>query len=146
MGISEGYRINTPDASTSLLIATQASAYKDQVSKIITDELKGMDLFVEVLDITQLDCKKHNEYDAYIFLHTWEMYKVPEALSQFLNNCKVEKNSFFISTSGDGNLILEGVDGITSASVLLDAEKDANKALEWLRLQLDRAWCQMKEN
>ena len=136
MGVVEGYQLNNSKAPKTLLIATQDSPYKNKVTRLIAEGIGDLDFFVKVVDVTQLDCGQHGGFNAYIFLHTWEMNKPPSQLSTFYSSCNVRDSSFYICTSGDGGHRLEGVDGISSASIILNAEKDAESALVWLRKQL----------
>jgi hypothetical protein len=133
MGVAHSYQVNDKKSTYSLLITTQNSEYKDKVTQRITESLKGMDVYVKVIDQTKFSNILPKNYDAFIFLHTWEMWKAPKNIQEFLSQDEIQHKSFVISTSGGGDLFHEGIDGITSASIILDAETDADKAIVWTK-------------
>lgn len=132
MGVSQPYTINDSTLSKKLLVITQQSEYKDDVTRQITDALNGTDIFVSVVDITAMHRVYTKEFDAFLIIHTYEMWKPPSQVSQFLKETTNRDNIYIIATSGGGDLLSEGVDGISSASVLESAPKDVSKALRWI--------------
>ncbi len=135
MGIVNAYSVNKSTIENKLLIATQKSEYKDKVTAYITDQYFGKDIYISVIDVTDLDASVLRQYDAFIIIHTYEMWLPPEQVRSFLSLEGSGENIFVLSTSGDGNLIPEGVDGITSASIILDADNDAEKIITWINNQ-----------
>ncbi len=133
MGVAQSYQVNDKQSTYSLLITTQKSEYKEKVTHRITDRLKGMDVYVKVIDQTEFSDILPGNYDAFIFLHTWEMWKAPKNIQAFLTLDDIQYKTFVVSTSGGGDLFHEGIDGITSASIILDAENDADKAILWTK-------------
>jgi len=132
MGVVERYTINSPKLENKLLIATQQSEYKDEITQTITSLLKDKNVYISVIDVTELNKSLINEFDAFILIHTYEMSRPPIMVNQFLENQELKNKVFTISTSGSGDLQIEGVDGFSSASVILDSQKEANLALEWI--------------
>ena len=132
MGIADSYEINDKKSTYSLLITTQKSDYKDKVTQKITDGLRGKDIYVKVIDQTKLFNILPEEYDAFIFLHTWEMWKAPHNISELIHQADMKDKTFVVSTSGGGELYHDGINGISSASIILDAEADAAKVHDWI--------------
>ena len=133
MGVAQSYQVNDKQSTNSLLIITQKSEYKDKVTNRITDRLKGADVYVKVIDQTKFTDILPENYDAFIFLHTWEMWRAPKNIQAFINLDNIQQKTFVVSTSGGGDLFHEGIDGITSASIILDADYDADQAIEWTK-------------
>jgi len=134
MDVVESYEINEPTAEHSILIATQGSTYKNEVTKLIVEDVGALDLFVKVIDVTKLSGEQAGQYDAYVIIHTIEMYKAPKPALDFAE--KVPKSKLLgIATSGDGIYHMEGVDGVTSASVILDSRAHADEAVHWIKNQ-----------
>jgi len=135
MGVKDGFTVNKPTIENKLLLATQQSEYKDKVTQLVADHFIGKDIYISVIDVTQLNQSLINDYQAFVIIHTYEMWNPPKQVVSFLQSEDIKNKVFTVSTSGDGNLIPENVDGITSASIILDAEKDANKVIEWINDQ-----------
>jgi len=135
MGVAESYTVNNPMLKDKLLIATQQSEYKDKVTKSISDYYQGKDLFVSVIDVTELDASLLDKYDAFVILHTCQMWKPPKKVRSFLKHKNEKSKIFTVCTSGPGDLRTEGVDGVSSASVLYEAKNDALKTIEWINKQ-----------
>lgn len=137
MGICQAQTVNDRTARNSLLIASQQSEYKDQLTEQLINRLMDQDIYIELIDISDLSQIDKNEYDAYVLLHTWEMYKAPTSITTFtkrVDNSKV----FIVGTSGGGDLLLEGVDGISSASVLNTLDSDLRNIMNWLEVHLPK--------
>jgi len=136
MGIVDAYTVNKPTIENKLLIATQKSEYKDKVTQYITEYYFGKNIYISVIDITDMDQVDKEQYGAFVIIHTYEMWMPPENVRSFLNDNEIRNKVFTVSTSGDGHLIPEGVDGVTSASIIMDTQKDAEKVIKWINNQL----------
>lgn len=131
MGICESEIVNEKKtADARLLIASQQSAYKDQLSDQIIEGLEEENIYIELIDLTNLNPNYSAEFDAIIIIHTWEMNKPPSEVEKILNSLDSNK-VFTITTSGSGYETIAGVDGISSASRIVDVESDASKAITW---------------
>ena len=135
MGVTESFTINSPEIEHKLLIATQKSEYKDKVTQYLIDQLIDENIHILVIDVTELKGDFINKFDAILILHTYEMGRPPKQLTAFIANNEISDNVFTVSTSGQGDIRLEGVDGISSASIITDVENEAVKALEWINNQ-----------
>ncbi len=132
MGVAESKSINDPTLEHRLLLVTQQSEYKDALTKRIAKHFRGKDIHISIIDVTELAEADVAHYQRYVIMHTHIMWKPPRPVVEFLKDETVKQKVFTVSTSGDGNLIPKGVDGITSASIMLDAEKDAKRVISWI--------------
>jgi len=122
---------NSLNAQYSILIASQGSKYKNKLTKKLIDEISETDRFIRVIDVDALSQEERN-YDAYIIIHTWEIYKAPASVSEFVSKSKHKKSIYTICTSGSGDGLIEGIDGMSSASLLTDIEMLTENTVLWL--------------
>lgn len=132
MGIVESYTINAIDSDDSVLIATQGSEFKDELTLKLIEHLGSTNTFIKVVDVTNLMEEKVEGYDAVIIMHSWEMWSTPSEVRSFLNTVGEKDKIYCIGTSGSGDLELEGVDGISSASEIINIDYILKKTLLWL--------------
>jgi len=135
MGVADSNSINQPTLEYKLLLITQKSEYKDAVTKNIASYFKGKDIYISIIDVTEMAEVDLDNFQRFVIIHTYEMWKPPKQIVAFLEKENIKNKVFTVSTSGDGNLIPEGVDGVTSASVITDAEEDAQEVIEWIKTQ-----------
>ena len=132
MGEADPIMINSSTLDNKLLVATQQSEYKDEITKKITDHFIGKDIFISVVDVTKLEKISRSHFDAFVIIHTNERWRPPYEVKVFLDETKDSNNIFLVSTSGEGDLITEGIDGITSASELIDVQEDVDTTINWI--------------
>ena len=131
MEVAENQEVGNANAALKVLIATQGSEYKNQlVAAIVTDE---SDVYFKVIDVSQLDEVQYEAWDAFVVMHTWEVWEPEPNAAKFLEEYKDAMNVFVVSTSGGGDLMIDGVNGISGASSLTDVKKDAETVRTWLR-------------
>lgn len=104
-----------------VLIATQATPYKEAVTAGLTEHLKGKSVVVEVIDITDLDKVEPAKWQAIVLMHTWEMERPPAAVQDFVDRLPSREKLVVHTTSAEGDIKLEGVDAISGASNVVDA-------------------------
>lgn len=132
MDKAEEYQINASSADYSLLIATQGSEYKNSVTESIVEALSPEGIYINVIDVHNLKNQDPNDYNGIVIIHTIEMYKAPKCATEFV--AKTDRSKIFaLATSGDGEYKMENVDGITSASPILDSKKHASQIVKWYR-------------
>ncbi len=115
---AKAFEVNTPESSRTLLIATQGSEFKDSIVTGIVEHFKVDDLYINVIDIHELDRTDPYMWDAICLIHTWEYSQPPEAIENFLDNNQGMDRIVILTTSGDGRYKMKGVDALTGASVL----------------------------
>ncbi|PRX54634.1 hypothetical protein [Flagellimonas meridianipacifica] len=120
MDVAAERTINDPSLSRKLVIATQGSRFKDQVTKTIVDHYASDSVFIRVLDVSKLPEIDMEEYEAMVLMHTWENWKPPIPVKTFMDNLdeKEQKKIVVLTTSGNGKYKMENVDAITGESDL----------------------------
>lgn len=117
MDVAESFEVNTSVQHQKLLIATQGSDFKDEVTKIVIDHFKNDSIAIKVVDISALETIEPSDYNALLLIHTWENWKPPSAIKTFINRTEAYKNKIVvITTSGEGSYKMVDVDAITGES------------------------------
>jgi len=127
-----GFEINSPDLSTKILIATQKSTYKDTLVTTLINDIKSPKTYIKVIDVNDLKRNETALFDAVIIIHTWEMWKVPKSVSKFVSEKSESDDLYIIGTSGSGDLKIEGIDGVSSASMINNIDLKVNQIRAWL--------------
>jgi len=118
--------VGRPDARERVLIATQGSAFKDAVVRGVIARLEPRGAYVKVVDVSALPDVREAEWNAIVVLHTWEMDKPPRPVAAFVDASKAREKLVVLTTSGNGERKLGGVDAISTASstVVVPAKVD----------------------
>jgi len=120
MDVAESFEINTPDLKHRVLIATQGSEFKDTVVAGIVDYLKQRHAYIKVIDVAALPQVNEDKWNAVVVIHTWENWKPQADAKAYLERVKDLNKVIVLTTSGNGDYKIEGVNAITSASVMTD--------------------------
>ncbi|MFT5314152.1 MAG: hypothetical protein ACI8Z9_002651 [Paraglaciecola sp.] len=123
MDIAPAITVTVPDAKHHLLIATQGSTYKNNVVEGVIKAAKLRQMTVQVIDVSALSTVDVGDWSAMVILHTWESWEPQMDAKLFAQRHTGQNNIIFLSTSGQGDLAIPGVDAITSASSLADVPK-----------------------
>lgn len=119
MNIAEEFEVNSPNYSKKLLIATQGSNFKDEVTKGVVNYYKKDSVYIKVIDVTALAGIDPARYNAILVIHTWENWKPPSDVEFFINRTRDIQNKIIVlTTSGKGSYKMEDVDAITGESKL----------------------------
>ncbi len=132
----EAYEIYPEDYTERVLIATQGSKYKNSLVERVVEDLQQKPVGIKVMDVTELSSIDPNDWKAIIIIHTWEIYEPPAAVSTFIDTSYDANKMFVVATSGDGNNQIEGVDGITGASMLEEVPEHAEAILQFIYKRL----------
>lgn len=138
MSAARTYEVNDPRSSPRILIATQGSEFKDAVVTGVVEPLRARAAYVKVMDVSSLPGVDVGEWDAVALLHTWEMRKPPKEVRAFVDRVRGSGKLVVLTTSGAGDFKIDGVDAISSASVVADAPARAGDILAKLDAILDR--------
>lgn len=133
MGIIYPYEINNKECKTSVLIATQESIYKDQLTCSLIDGIADDDMYLKVIDITGLNRINQGDFDVIFIIHTWEMWRPPSIIKSFISTLEDKSKIYTIGTSGAGDLTISGVDGVSAASEINNTIYVVGKAVQWFR-------------
>lgn len=114
------FEINDANLENRILIATQGSVYKNQVVADIISSFYYDSIYIKVIDATELNKEVVKDWDAMVILHTWEIGVPPQAVADFVEKVEVRTKLIVVSTSGSGEEYMEGIDGISSASLMYE--------------------------
>lgn len=119
MEVAQEFEMNSPDLNHKLIIATQGSEFKNEITKGIVNYYEKDSVFIKVIDITFLADVDPAEYSAIVLIHTWEHFQPPKDVEIFINRTKEIKDKIIVlTTSENGNFKMGGVDAITGESIL----------------------------
>ncbi|MDC6389060.1 hypothetical protein PP182_10240 [Maribacter sp. PR1] len=121
MDLVEPYEVKTPGLEKKLLIAAQGSDFKDKVVKGIVDRYSMDSIYIQVIDIKDLQRINPKDYDALLIVHTWENWKPPVTVKIFIERTdNYQDRIVVLTTSGEGSYKMKGVDAITGESIIKD--------------------------
>ncbi|MFT6087244.1 MAG: hypothetical protein ACI9DS_001864 [Glaciecola sp.] len=124
MDFIPSYSVQSDNPKRKLLIATQGSEYKNALVAGIIDAVKNRPVDVQVIDVSALPDVNIDEWSAIIILHTWENWQPQKDAMLFIDRNPDLANIIVLTTSGQGDLKMEAIDAITSASDISNIEKD----------------------
>lgn len=131
MSIIDTQVISSKMAEHKILVASQGSDFKNVLLDSLLQRISSPDRYIKVTDATKASLEELN-YDAYILIHTWEIYHPPACITFLLQQIDEHESVFSISTSGSGHLQLPEIDGISGASVLTNIEPMIDSTSTWL--------------
>jgi hypothetical protein len=138
MSIARAFEVNDPRSAPRILIATQGSEFKDAVVAAVVKRLRTRAAYVKVVDVSALASLDDAAWHAIVILHTWEMRKPPAPVQAFVDRARGSGKLVVLTTSGGGDFRIEGVDAISSASVVADAQSRSEEILARLDAILSR--------
>lgn len=118
MSAARPFEVNDPLSSPRVLIATQGSQFKDAVVAGLVDHLKTRAAYIKVIDVSALPGVDAGEWNAIVLIHTWEMRKPPKEVTAFVERASSSGKLVVLTTSGAGTFKMDGVDAISSASIV----------------------------
>lgn len=134
---AESYTVNDATLSTSVIIATQGSEFKDLLTKKIVAHYKPMSVYLEVIDVSKLYALAPEKHNAIVIMHTWEYGEAPQDVKLFLkNNAAFIPKIIVVTTSGDGDAHNKDIDAITGESNLETVNTMAGEIIEKIDLIL----------
>jgi hypothetical protein len=116
MSVAASFEVSGPLAGPHVLIATQGSKFKNQVVEGVVADMTSRGIAVTVVDVSALDSTVEDVWDVILVIHTWEMRKPPTPVQDFVDRVQNKDRLVVLTTSGDGNFRLQGVDAISAAS------------------------------
>ncbi len=136
---ARAFEVNVPELEQKLLIATQGSEFKDAITNSIVNHYKSDSIFIKVIDVSSLVEIQPEDYTAIVVLHTWENWKAPFVVRQFVEKTSGHSDKMIIlTTSGEGTYRISGVvDALTGESNLEEASDFADKIIARLEPLID---------
>lgn len=131
------FKIGSDDAPQSLLIAYQGSNYKNNLTAKLCTHYSTSDVVIMGIDVEKLSEINPTDWTAILVLHTWEIWRAPEAVATFHKRTSEASNIVYFTTSGDGQYHFDDVDAVTSASIIEDLDQDAQNVIVRLEAIID---------
>jgi len=138
MDIAVAFEVNTPEREPRVLIATQGSEFKDAVVAGVVTHLKQKNAYIKVIDVTALSQVSEDRWNAVVVIHTWENLKPQADAKAYLERINDLGKVIVLTTSGRGSSKIEGVNAISSASVMTDVSARTMDVTNRLDLILER--------
>ncbi|MEW7289978.1 hypothetical protein [Aquimarina sp. 2304DJ70-9] len=136
---AQQFEVNSKELTQKLLIATQGSEFKDTITNSIVNHYKPDSIFIKVIDVSSLTEVQPENYTAIVLIHTWENWKPPYVVRQFVERSLDHKNKMIVmTTSGNGTYMMSEVDAITGESNLEEAPDFVHKIVARLEPILDK--------
>jgi hypothetical protein len=131
-GVAEPFEVGVADMNKKVLIATQGSDYKNLMVDTLVSRLKAEDVYISIIDISNLSEINQEDWDAEVIIHTTEGYRLPEVVKEYLGRVENSDEVILLITSGSGEWKPEDckVDALTSASKVADISEKANSIEE----------------
>jgi len=117
-GNIKAFEAGNKNAKQHILIASQGSDFKDLLVDRLIQNLKEKQLYIKVIDVTNLSAINENEWNAMIIIHTTEKFVLQPDVKKYLDRARDLSKVILITTSGSGKWKTKdyNVDIITSAS------------------------------
>jgi hypothetical protein len=117
-GVVEPYAVGSPELDKKVLIASQGSDFKNTLVESLTAYLDKKQTYVKVIDVTSLAKVNEDEWDALVFIHTTENWKLWSDVDEYLARTSDMNRVILVTTSGSGDWKTDkyDVETITSAS------------------------------
>lgn len=129
-----------PAGPRQVLIATEHSAFKDQVVGRLADALRSDGHAVTVIELGQFPAADRQRYRALALVNTCRAWRPNSEVRSFLKGTTPAERARLVvlttANSGECDLRAPGVDAISAASKRADPEVVAQQLLERLRARL----------
>jgi len=122
MNIASSYEVNSPKLETHILIATQGSEFKEELTQNIVNQFKSRPIHIKIIDVTRLHKIQEKNWDVIVVIQAWQYLEPQENVVQFVKNISSIDKIIMVTTSWEGDEVFDGIDGITSASVSTEVD------------------------
>jgi hypothetical protein len=126
------------------LIASQLSNYKNALLIGIINHLKARPAFIKVVDITALTDINDDNWDAIVVIHTWEDWAPPPAVETWFEQDRDLDKIVVLTTSGNAQYKMNGINAITSASLVSNIPADIEEIVSRLDIIFSRMTMEKK--
>ncbi|HLW32062.1 MAG TPA: hypothetical protein VKX40_07355 [Aequorivita sp.] len=119
--VDDPLEVKSMNVVRKLLIATEASPFKDSINAQLLDHYKSSRVLVEIIDVRDLGNADAANYDAILILHRWEAGAPIDIVQSFMEkNLESNNKIVMLTTSWNGLEKMENIDAITGASIIKD--------------------------
>lgn len=134
MEVAQPFEVNEPSATPKILIVYQGSDFKHQVVDAVLEHFD--DAYTKGIDVSQLPDQAPEAWDVIFITHTWEAWAPPSEVEAFFKQYPEIDHVVTLTTSGDGNYKMDGVDAITSESIIENAPEKAKKVIQMMESKI----------
>ena len=119
--VDDPLEVGSTNVVRKLLIATEASPFKDSINAQVLDYYRSSRVLVEVIDVRDLGNTDATDFDAVLILHRWEAGAPIDIVQSFMEkNLELNNKIVMLTTSWNGLEKMENIDAITGASIIKD--------------------------
>jgi len=118
-----------PRAATRVLIASEASDFKQAVIEQVVTGFAKDDLFFKITGLQNLADETASGYTAVIMINSCVAWQLNPRVNAFIKKTDRLEKIILLTTAGDQDWQpgVEGIDAITAASIPADIERTAEK-------------------
>jgi len=138
--ILSGFRLNsllpeytntaTVQQSTArILIVLQRTAFKSELTRILSEQYSSSSVHIEVAEFSALGKIKESEWTAIVILQSWEDWQPQPEITNLISKANPKEKVIVVTTSDTGQEKLDGIDAISSASMVDTASDTAQKVI-----------------
>ena len=133
--VIEPFEVGEKSSTEKILIASQGSDYKDMFVKKVIERLENDSLYINVIDVTEIEKENTDDYKAVLIINSIEMYDMQENAKNFIS-VSGKDNVIMLATSGNGAMGPkdESVDAITTASTVEDIDDKVDEVSKRLHV------------
>lgn len=136
--VIKSFEINSPKLEQKVLIASQLSNYKNSVVVEVIKHLRQRSVFIKVIDVTALADISENDWDAIVVIHTWENWAPPTTVSNWFEHGRNLDKIVVLTTSGNAQYKIQGINAITSASQMTTISSDVEEIMVRINIILSK--------
>jgi len=113
-------KIGKPSCQKRILIASEDTDFKNEVTESFIEEFAKDDVYIEIVDISKLPSVKPPEYSAVIVMNSYTWFSMDGDAKDFVEMLTAEdkRKVVFVVTAGTPSIVPDdlGVDAISCAS------------------------------
>ena len=111
---------NKEMCASKLLIVAEQSKYKDAIVTGIKRHFENKQVFVKIIELSELKNIALTEWDALCLIYSWQKERPVKPIRRFFSKSPNKEKLVILTTSSEGKKKMEDVDGISGASILIE--------------------------
>lgn len=101
-GEAESFEVGSPKLDQKVLIASQASDFKNALVDSLITHLEEKPLYIKVVDVSALGDVNEEEWNSLVLINTCQQYKLHPDVKKYLDKAKNLSKVILVITSGSG--------------------------------------------
>ncbi len=129
---------NDPSLARRVLLASRSSDFKAELARRLADDLRGDQVYIRQIGVSQLRHAAANQYQAVVIVSTTMAWTLDPRVASFLERVRDKSRVVLITTSSDGDWLpgRGAYDALSTASRMDDAPRVASEAAAAVRRRL----------